>query len=124
MAERGLSQRELLDLFDRCEAHPTIRAAIRGVLQPGSVPDTGAEDVYTVPNGRTVARQMRELLEADTGAEERLRAALEDANATIVAAVADLRYSRHVPDATARLTAAGERIRRALSGVSVDEEGV
>jgi len=31
----GLSQSELLDLFDRCEAHPTIRAAITGILQPG-----------------------------------------------------------------------------------------
>lgn len=32
----GLSNAELLDLFDRCEAHPAIRQAIRETLDPAA----------------------------------------------------------------------------------------
>lgn len=34
MSTRGLTQAELLDLFDRCEPYPQLRRAIRAVLKP------------------------------------------------------------------------------------------
>ena len=39
---KGLTQAELLDLFDRCEPYPQMRRAIRAVLRPEE------------PEGRTI----------------------------------------------------------------------
>lgn len=62
----GLTERELLDLFDRTEAQPLIRSAIRqtlgGIPSPPALPDD--RDSWT-------------LLRDDEASVERLAAALE-----------------------------------------------
>ena len=40
----GLTQRELLDLFDRTAMYPELRAAIRNILRPEPVADALASD--------------------------------------------------------------------------------
>ena len=49
----GLSELELLAMYDRCQAYPTIRAAIPDVLQPdragSSDPDRVRRSETTVP---------------------------------------------------------------------------